>query len=83
MVGEKGENIGHIHRKLISSVAWEQLDQLKIKSDVENNCETSLDNSKLLCKKPIPIAKYLATDSVYQNPTGNIMMHVSNNKTKL
>ena len=50
MVGEKGKNIGHIHRKLISSAAWEQLDQLKIKSDVENNYETSLDNSKLLCK---------------------------------
>lgn len=81
MVGEKGKNEGYVHRKFTSSMAWEQLNQLKIKSDIENNCKTSLDDSKLLCKKTTAIAKWLFTDFVYQNANDNIMMHVSN-KTK-
>lgn len=42
MVGESDKSIGHIHRKLIGSVAWDQLDQLKTKPDAQNSCKISL-----------------------------------------
>lgn len=63
MAGEKVKNIGHIQRKWISSVAWKQLDQLKIKFNVENNCETSLE-IWIYCENTIAIAKELVTDFV-------------------
>lgn len=55
MVREKDRNVGHLHRIFISSVGT--IEEWKVKSDVENNCRTSMNNSKLLCQKTIAIAK--------------------------
>lgn len=55
MVRENDRNIGHLHRILISSVETNWAMESKI--NVENNCGSSMNNSKLLCQKTIAIAK--------------------------